>query len=87
MSEPQEVMLPDGTVLSLCDLPPPETTRWVASRKALVVRAIDHGLLTAEGAKTRYALSDEEIGLWREALERHGEQALKVTALQNYRHL
>ncbi|MGR3371556.1 MAG: DUF1153 domain-containing protein, partial [Pseudooceanicola nanhaiensis] len=28
---PRAVTLPDGTVFSRADLPPPETARWVAS--------------------------------------------------------
>ncbi len=34
---PRQVTLPDGSVLSRADLPPVETQRWVASRKAIVV--------------------------------------------------
>ncbi len=30
---PRAVTLPDGKVMTRADLPPPDTTRWVASRK------------------------------------------------------
>lgn len=83
----RQVTLPDGSVLSRADLPSPQTRRWVASRKAVVVRAVQHGLITEEEARERYALSEEEFGLWRRAVETHGESALKVTAIQKYRQL
>lgn len=84
---PRQVTLPDGSVLSRADLPPADTRRWVASRKALVVRAVLHGLITEAEALERYALSAEEFALWRSAVEAHGEKALKVTMLQKYRQL
>ena len=84
---PRQVTLPDGSVLTRADLPPPDTRRWVASRKAVVVRAVVYGLLTQSEALERYALSEEEFVLWRRAIEVHGENALKVTAIQKYRQL
>ena len=84
---PRQVRLPDGSVLSRADLPPASTLRWVASRKAVVVKAVIYGLLPESEALQRYALSPEEFALWREAVERHGENALKVTAIQRYRQL
>lgn len=84
---PRQVTLADGTVLSRADLPPPETQRWVASRKAIVVRAVIYGLISESEAMQRYSLSEEEFALWRGAVESHGENALKVTAIQKYRQL
>ncbi|MDB6453400.1 CtrA inhibitor SciP [Falsirhodobacter sp. 20TX0035] len=85
VSGPRQVTLPDGTILTRADLPPSDTRRWVASRKAIVVRAVMHDLITESEALSRYDLSEEEFALWRMAVERHGENALKVTALQKYR--
>ncbi len=82
---PRAVTLPNGTVLSLADLPPEDTRRWVASRKATVIQAVAAGLITREAALERYALSDEEFDLWQTAVTQHGIDALKVTALQKYR--
>ncbi|MFN3723111.1 MAG: DUF1153 domain-containing protein [Paracoccaceae bacterium] len=84
---PRQVTLPDGSILTRADLPSPDTRRWVASRKAVVVRAVIHGLIPEAEALERYALSEEEFALWRQAVEQHGENALKVTALQKYRQL
>lgn len=84
---PRAITLPDGTIMTRADLPPAETRRWVASRKARVVKAVAFGLLPLKEALERYALSEEEFALWRDAMEKHGEKALKVTAIQNFRQL
>lgn len=83
---PRQITLPDGSSLSRADLPPADTRRWVASRKAIVVKAVVYGLIPESEALQRYALSEEEFGLWRSAVEHHGEQGLKVTAIQKFRH-
>jgi transposase-like protein len=67
------------------DLPPPDTKRWVASRKAAVVAAVRQGLLSSEQACRRYELSVEEFEGWRIALDEHGIGALRTTRLQLYR--
>ncbi len=82
---PHAVTLPNGATLTRSDLPSPKTTRWVASRKAAVVHAVDHGLMTAEEAIRTYSLSEEELESWRLAVLKHGEKALKTTALQKFR--
>ena len=84
---PRQITLPDGSILSRADLPAPTTSRWVASRKAIVVKAVVYGLIPQSEALERYALSEEEFQLWRNAVERHGDQGLKVTAIQKYRQL
>ena len=84
---PRQVTLPDGSILSRADLPPADTRRWVASRKAVVVKAVLYGLLSRPDALERYALSEEEFDLWCKAIESHGIKALKVTAIQKYRQL
>ncbi|MGP9790283.1 CtrA inhibitor SciP [Roseinatronobacter sp. NSM] len=82
---PRAVTLPDGRVLTLADLPPANTRRWVASRKALVVLAVQYGLMARKTILERYDLSDEEFDLWETAVSQHGVDALKVTSLQKYR--
>ncbi len=84
---PRHVNLPDGSILTRADLPPPETRRWVASRKAIVVKAVLYGLIPQSEALERYALSEEEFGFWRVAVESHGDKALRVTTIQKYRQL
>jgi hypothetical protein len=82
---PRAVKLPDGTTLTRADLPPVKTRRWVASRKAVVVKAVEAGLISMKEAMERYSLSEEELEAWRRAVHQHGLHALKVTALQRYR--
>ena len=82
---PRAVKLPDGSTMTRADLPPETTRRWVASRKAAVVKAVQYGLLTQDQAKERYALSEEELLEWVKAATNHGEDALKVTRVQKYR--
>lgn len=75
----------DGELISRADLPPADTKRWVARRKAAVVAAVNGGLITAEEACERYALSPEELESWRDAVAKHGTRALRVTAMQMFR--
>lgn len=82
---PRAVTLPDGSVMTRADLPPPETHRWVASRKAAVVRAVEAGLMTRSEALERYGLSEDEFTSWLHAVRRHGVAALRATAVQKYR--
>jgi hypothetical protein len=82
---PRAVTLPDGTVFSRADLPPPDTSRWVASRKLAVVRGVAYGLITRSEAMNIYGLSEEEFDSWVRGVEKHGTDALKVTLLKIYR--
>ncbi|UWQ89442.1 DUF1153 domain-containing protein [Aliisedimentitalea scapharcae] len=82
---PRAVTLPDGSVMTRADLPPVSTRRWVASRKAAVVRGVLYGLIGQNEAIRTYGLSDEEFRSWVCAVADHGEDALKTTALKKYR--
>lgn len=79
------VTLADGSVMTRADLPPATTRRWVASRKAAVVRGVLYGLISRDAALERYGLSEEEFIGWVKAIADHGEDALKATALKRYR--
>lgn len=83
-SGPRAVTLPDGTILSMADLPPVRT-RWVASRKAKVVNAVRYDLISRAEAIGRYGLSDEEFDHWCAIVENHGARGLRVTAIQQFR--
>lgn len=82
---PRAVRLPDGSMMTRADLPPPSTHRWVASRKACVVRAVLYGLLSRDQAMTLYGLSEEELQSWIVASAKHGNEALKATRVQKFR--
>ncbi|MBB3994557.1 transposase [Sulfitobacter undariae] len=71
--------------MTLADLPAATTRRWVASRKAAVVRGVLYGLLSKDEALARYGLSEDEFIEWVRAVSSHGEGALKATMLQKYR--
>lgn len=81
---PRTALLGDGTVLTLADLPS-GTERWVARRKATVVQAIGHGLLTRDEAIERYGLTEEELDSWIITASRLGPAALKVKAIRKNR--
>lgn len=84
---PMFVTLEDGRTISRADLPPKDTTRWVASRKVRVVEAVEAGLLPAKEACELYSLSEEELESWCSKARIHGAAALKTTATQKYRQL
>ncbi|MCG8442634.1 MAG: DUF1153 domain-containing protein [Caulobacterales bacterium] len=79
------VIGPDGSPLTLADLPNPNTKRWVIRRKAEVVAAVRGGLLSLEEACERYTLTVEEFLAWQSAIDRHGLAGLRVTRVQEYR--
>jgi hypothetical protein len=68
-------------------LPPSETKRWVARRKAAVVTAVRSGAISIEEACRRYHLSQEEFLSWERRIEAHGVAALQITRLQVYRNV
>ena len=82
---PRSVTLADGSIMSQADLPSSKTKRWVASRKAAVVRGVVYGLISQAEALNRYDISEDEFLEWVRAVTEHGEGALKATALQKYR--
>ncbi|HLI10696.1 MAG TPA: DUF1153 domain-containing protein [Alphaproteobacteria bacterium] len=82
---PMSIQGPDGRPMSINDLPPPGTKRWVVRRKAEVVAAVRGGLITLEEACTRYTLSVEEFLSWQRLIERHGLAGLRTTRIQDYR--
>ncbi len=76
---------PDGRPITMADLPPAGTKRWVIRRKAEVVAGVRAGLITLEDACLRYKLSIEEFASWQQLIDRHGLRGLRVTRLQDYR--
>lgn len=79
------VVGPTGSPLTLSDLPPVNTQRWVIRRKAEVVAAVRGGLLTLEDACNRYSLTTDEFLSWQQSIDRHGMAGLRATRLQQYR--
>lgn len=84
-SRPLRIIGPHSEILTRDNLPPPNTTRWVASRKAQVVAAVQSGLLSLEEVMRRYNLSLEEFYSWQHAMDRAGVRGLRVAWSQQDR--
>lgn len=84
---PEQVIGPLGEPLTIADLPPANTRRWVVRRKAEVVAAVNGGLLGIDDVLERYGLTLEEFASWQRAVDRSGMQGLRVTRIQHYRDL
>ena len=76
---------PDGSPLTIADLPAPGTKRWVIRRKAEVVAAVRGGLISLEDALAKYRLTAEEFLAWQKAIDKWGMQGLRTTRIQSYR--
>ncbi|WP_347304503.1 DUF1153 domain-containing protein [Croceibacterium sp. TMG7-5b_MA50] len=79
------VIGPLGLPITLADLPPPDTKRWVIRRKAEVVAAVNGGLLTIDEVLARYGLTLEEFAGWQRGFDRSGMLGLRVTHAKQYR--
>src|SRR5437899_12655312 len=92
MTEPHRprvkyVIGPDGSPLTIADLPAPGTKRWVIRRKAEVVAAVRGGLLSLEEACSRYTLTVDEFLSWQVSIDQFGLAGLRTTRIQQYRQL
>ena len=79
------VIGPDGSPLTIADLPPVTTWRWVIRRKAEVVAAVRGGLLSLDEACSRYTLTVDEFLSWQMSIDQYGLAGLRTTRLQQYR--
>ena len=79
------VIGPDGSPLTVADLPPSNTRRWVIRRKAEVVAAVRGGLLSLDEACSRYTLTVDEFLSWQVSIDQFGLPGLRTTRIQQYR--
>ena len=79
------VIGPDGSPLTVADLPPSSTKRWVIRRKAEVVAAVRGGLLSLDEACAKYTLTIEEFLNWQASIDEFGIAGLRTTRIQQYR--
>jgi Protein of unknown function (DUF1153) len=79
------VIGPSGSKLTLNDLPPRDTARWVPRKKAEIVAAVRGGLLSLGEARERYALTLEEFTAWQDSVDHFGLQGLRATHSRDYR--
>ena len=77
------VLGPEGGVLTLDNMPPRGTVRWIARRKAEVVAGVRGGLLSFGDACERYALTSEELIAWQQAITHSGMNGLQATRLRS----
>lgn len=84
-NRPARIIGPYGDPITVDDLPPANTKRWVIRRKAIVVAAVRGGLISLDEACRRYALSVEEFLSWQRAIDKHGLPGLRTTRIQLYR--
>ncbi len=75
----------DGNTVGIERLPPADTIRWGFKKKAIVVRAVDAGMLTLREALDRYSMTEREFQLWQKGLEKHGRAGLMNTKFQHIR--
>jgi len=67
-----------GEIKTAHDLPDPtKTWRWTATRKAMLIRAIEAGVITEGLVYTRYHVSPEELAEWRRKYATGDLSALK----------
>jgi hypothetical protein len=79
------VIGPDGSPLTMADLPAPGTKRWFIRRKAVVIAAVRGGLLSLEEACSRYMLTVDEFLSWQSSIDQYGLAGLRTTRTQQYR--
>ena len=72
------VIGPDGSPLTMADLPPPNTKRWVIRRKAEVVAAVRGGLLSLDEACRRQQVGEG----WFRSLDEVPAQAISMSIRQ-----
>lgn len=84
---PDSVIGPLGQPLTLAMLPPPDTKRWIAHRKAELVAAVHGGMLTLDEVCQRYRIERDEFVSWQRGVERLGLRGLLVTRSQKHRDL
>jgi hypothetical protein len=84
-SRPARIVGPSHEIITRESLPPADTSRWVASRKAQVVAAVESGLMTIDEVMMRYRLSLEEFYSWQRAMDRAGVHGLRVAWSQEDR--
>ena len=80
----RHIIGPDGSRLTLADLPRSHTGRWVIRRKAEVIAAVRGGLLSLDEACSRYCLNSDEFLSWQRCIDRFGLAGLRSTRTQFY---
>lgn len=59
--------------------------KWVASRKARLIRAIEDGEMTDLDAYIQWGITGPELEEWRKRYAEYGLHGLRVTHVKKYR--
>ncbi len=82
---PEVVIGPLGQPMTLASLPPRDTKRWIAHRKAELVAAVQGGLLTVDEVCACYDIDLEEFVSWQRGMSRLGLRGVFVTRVKKHR--
>ena len=77
--------LQGNLITSEADLPPADTVRWVANKKAILVRAVRAGIISREAALERYNMEEKELAIWEKEFATYGANGLMATKIQTRR--
>jgi Protein of unknown function (DUF1153) len=76
----------NGELVTAEHLPPAGLdVRWTPVRKLVALAALEHGTLSLDDARARWALSVEELAEWRRLFVAHGVSGLRATHLALHR--
>ena len=73
-----------GDVITPQNLPPKGAQRWTANKKAILVRAVEHGLVSLKQVLEDYQMTEQEFLLWKKGLP-EGKSGLQLTHFQKKR--
>ncbi len=67
------------------ELPPASIKRWGVRQKAMVVKAVQIGVISLDEACRRYKLLVDEFLTWQKLVSSHGIKGLRSTRIQDFR--
>ncbi|MGN6516207.1 MAG: DUF1153 domain-containing protein [Rhizomicrobium sp.] len=79
------VIGPDGSPMTVFDLPSAKTQRWSLKLKADVIAAVKGGLISVEEATARYQLNQEKLIAWKNEVEEADLLQLRATRVRKQR--
>src|SRR4029078_13486289 len=78
------VIGPDGSPLTIAELPAPGRIRWGILRKDKVGGAVRGGLLSLDEAGSRYMLTADEFLSWQASIGQPGPAGFRTTRTHKY---
>ena len=84
MKNPMVIKDLRGDIIAPYDLPSPDTRRWTAQKKSVVVLAVQGGMCSLQDALDRYHMTEAEFRIWEEEIK-EGLNGLQITKHQQRR--